>query len=215
MAAAPFPAPFPETAALVVDPFTPTHRLRVSFYARGGGGAAGVAEGAALGVAQVALPPLVRVAPLEGGGAAADSAAAAAPPPLFTVLLTDPDAPSAADPKFGEFAHWVVVNAAAADVQGTGEALVAYHGSSPGPGSGVHRYCLVVYAQPGGARIACDEPRVGPTSGFPPRRLFKQRAFAAKYGLVPVAALTYTCEHDAAQPYMAAKIQGLAPPEDS
>lgn len=205
-------ASFPETASLVVDPFAPMQRLRVSFYARGGGGAAGVAEGAALGVAQVALPPLVRIEPLEGAAAAAEGAAA----PLYTVLLTDPDAPSVADPKFGEFAHWVVVNASAADVQGTGEALVAYHGSSPGPGSGVHRYCLVVYAQPGdGARIACDEARVGPTSGFAPRRLFKQRAFAAKYGLVPVAALTYTCEHDAAQPYMAAKIQGLAPPEDA
>jgi hypothetical protein len=194
---------FPPTAALVVDAFEPSHRLVASFYARGGGGAAGVAEGAALGVAQVALAPFLRLEP------------APAPEQLFTVMLTDPDAPSAADPKFSEFAHWVVVNAAAADVLGSGETLVSYHGAAPGPGSGAHRYCLVVYAQPGGGRIACEaEPRVGPTSGFAPRRCFKQRAFAARHALAPVAALTFTCEHDAAQPYMAAKIQGLAPPED-
>jgi hypothetical protein len=194
------PAAFPDTASLVVDPFTPTLGLRVSFYARGGGGGAGVAEGAALGVATVALPPHLRL-----DGAPADA--------LYTVLLSDPDAPSAADPKFGEFVHWAVVNASAADVQGTGDALVAYHGASPGPGSGAHRYCLVVYAQPG--RIAPDEARVGPTSGFPPRRCFKQRAFAAKHALAPVAALTFLCEHDAAQAYMAAKIQNLPPPEDA
>jgi hypothetical protein len=31
--------------------------------------------------------------------------------------------------------------------------------------------------------------------------------------LVPAAAVTFTCEHDDLQPYMAAKVQGLAPPE--
>jgi citrate lyase synthetase len=55
---------------------------------------------------------------------------------------------------------------------------------------------------------------VAAASGFPPRRCFKQRDFAAKHGLVPVAAVTYLCEHDASQAYMAAKIQGIPPPDD-
>ena len=182
-------------APFVIDSFEPTVDLKVSFYAPGG---ADVQEGAQLSVKQVSLPPSLSIS-------------GAAPETLFTVLLTDPDAPSVEDPKFGEFAHWVAVNATAADVLGSCETIVAYHGSSPGPGSGLHRYCLVLYAQPG--RIACDEPRVGPTSGFPPRRHFKQKSFAGKYGLTPVAFRTYRCEFDAVwQPLMAAKVQGLAPP---
>ena len=196
-------------ASAVVDEFSATHALRVSFYARGGGGSAGVAEGATLSVAQAALQPFVRLEPVGGAAGGVDGADDA----LYTLMMTDPDAPSVADPKFSEFVHWVVVNAKRADFASSGDALVAYHGPSPGPGSGVHRYCLVAYAQPG--RIVETELRVGPFSGFPPRRSFKQRAFAAKHGLVPVASLSLLFEHDAEQPYMAAKIQGLAPPDDA
>ena len=193
---------------LVVDEFVATHTLRVSFYARGGGGSAGVAEGAQLNVAQASLQPFVRLDPFVAadGVDGADDA-------LYTLMMTDPDAPSVADPKFSEFVHWVVVNAKRTDFVGSGDALVSYHGPSPGPGSGLHRYCIVAYVQPG--RIVDDELRVGPFSGFPPRRSFKQRAFAAKHGLVPVASISLVFEHDAVQPYMAAKIQGLAPPDDA
>jgi len=48
-------------------------------------------------------------------------------------------------------------------------------------------------------------------SGFPPRRSFKSRVFAAKYGLRPVAVLTYTAQWDEAVPGLAASI---APPAD-
>jgi len=83
-------------------------------------------------------------------------------------------------------------------------------GSAPGKDSGAHRYCLVAYAQPGGARIEPSEAPVSATSGFPPRRSFNSRAFAERYGLGAVAALTYVASWDEAVPELAKK---LAPPE--
>ena len=191
---------------VVVDEFVSTYNLIVSFYSSGGGGSKGIEEGKRLTVSQAILPPYLKLSsvgtedPID-----ADS--------LFTVILSDPDAPSRTDPKFGEFLHFLMVNCKASDLYGTGEVLTSYHGPSPGPGSGEHRYCFVVYAQPSG-RIECDEAKIGSQSGFPPRRMFKQRAFAAKYGLIPVAAVSWITEHDDAQPFMAAKIQGLAPPNE-
>ena len=41
---------------------------------------------------------------------------------LYTVILSDPDAPSVEDPKFGEWQHWIAVNAPGDDV-GAGEAM--------------------------------------------------------------------------------------------
>jgi hypothetical protein len=102
----------------------------------------------------------------------------------------------------------VHVNAPSSDLVGGGEAITAYFGSAPGKDSGKHRYCVVVYEQP--EKLSPDEERIGATSGFPPRRSFKSRAFAAKYGLVPVAALTYLCEYDDSVPDLAKKLQGLA-----
>ena len=32
------------------------------------------------------------------------------PNSFYTLLMTDPDAPSREDPKFGEWKHWLVVN---------------------------------------------------------------------------------------------------------
>jgi hypothetical protein len=190
---------------IVVDEFIPTLNLVVSFYAKGGGGQQGIEEGKKVSVSQAILPPYLKLSSIGTEDPVnADS--------LFTVILSDPDAPSRADPKFGEFLHFLMVNCKASDLYGTGDVLTAYHGPSPGPGSGEHRYCFVVYAQPSG-RIECDEAKIGTYSGFPPRRMFKQRAFAAKYGLNPVAAVSWITEHDDVQPYMAAKIQGLAPPE--
>jgi hypothetical protein len=63
----------------------------------------------------------------------------------------------------------------------------------------VHRYCFVVYEQTTGA-IAPEEPRIPLKSGFPPRRSFNPKAFAAANGLVPVSVLTYRAEWDASVP---------------
>lgn len=174
-------------ACRVVDAFAPTCALSVAF------NGVAVVEDAELTPTAVQAVPEVTLA-----GASADG--------LYTLILSDPDAPSVADPKFGEWQHWLLVNAPGADLL-RGEAQTAYFGSAPGKDSGTHRYCIVAYAQPG--RIAPAEAPISATSGFPPRRSFNSRAFAAAHGLTPVAALTYRAQWDELVPELA---QRLAPP---
>ena len=198
---------FPAAAARVVDAFSPSLTLTLRF---GGAEAPVVAEGSTQTPTVCAAAPAVMLAAAAAAGAPAAAAG------LYTLILSDPDAPSVADPKFGEWQHWVLVNAAvAADgaLHG-GEARTAYFGSAPGKDSGAHRYCLVAYAQPRGERIELSDeldPPVSATSGFPPRRSFNSRTFAARHGLTPVAALTYLAEWDEAVPELAKR---LAPPQE-
>lgn len=115
------------------------------------------------------------------------------PNAFYTLCLTDPDAPSRAEPKFREFLHWLVVNIPGRDLA-SGQTLVEYIGSGPPLGTGLHRYVLLVYRQPG--RITPDESHVSNTSREG-RRSFRIRAFAAKYQLgQPVAANFYQAQYD-------------------
>ena len=175
---------FPSAASSVVDAFSPCAPLSLSW------GEVSPAEGAQLSPAAVARVPALRLAGEDAASCAGK---------LYTVILSDPDAPNAAEPKFAEWLHWLQCNASAEDLAGTGEALVAYFGSAPGNGAGVHRYCIVVYEQPAGA-IGGDEPRIPLHCGFAPRRSFNSRAFAARHGLRPVAAFTYCAEWDESVP---------------
>ncbi|KAK8749329.1 hypothetical protein OTU49_015796 [Cherax quadricarinatus] len=72
---------------------------------------------------------------------------------LYTLCMTDPDAPNRQDPKSREFLHWLVVNLPSCD-PATGHTLSGFVGSAPADGSGLHRYVYLVYRQP--ARIQCD-----------------------------------------------------------
>jgi phosphatidylethanolamine-binding protein len=65
---------------------------------------------------------------------------------LYTIVMTDPDAPSRADPKFREWVHWAVVNVKGRDIK-TGDTIIEYVGSGPPKNTGYHRYCLFVYKQ--------------------------------------------------------------------
>lgn len=71
------------------------------------------------------------------------------------------------------------------------------------------RYCIVVYEQTAG-RIEPDEPRVPKASGFPPRRSFKSRAFAAKYSLKPVAAVSFRAQYDDLVPELHKRLTATA-----
>ena len=55
---------------------------------------------------------------------------------LYTVVMTDPDAPSRADPKFREWRHWVVVNVPGTDVS-KGLVYAPYIGSGPPKDTGM------------------------------------------------------------------------------
>ncbi|XP_063368652.1 protein D2-like [Cydia amplana] len=117
----------------------------------------------------------------------------ASPDKYYTVAMTDPDAPSRAEPKFREWHHWLVGNVPGSNVA-AGETLSAYVGSGPPQGTGLHRYVFLVYQQPG--KLNFDEPRLPNTSGDN-RGGFSIQKFATKYGLgAPIAGNFYQAEWD-------------------
>ncbi|XP_037795333.1 protein D2-like [Penaeus monodon] len=111
---------------------------------------------------------------------------------LYTLCMTDPDAPSRQEPKFREFHHWLVVNIPGSDFA-RGNVLSDYVGSGPPKGTGLHRYVFIVYEQPGA--LECDEPIISKNSADH-RRSFSIRKFAAKYNLRLSAGNFYQAEYD-------------------
>jgi len=115
------------------------------------------------------------------------------PNKFYTLIMTDPDAPSRETPTFREWHHWLVGNIPG-DQIGKGDLLSAYIGSGPPKGTGLHRYTFLVFEQPGS--LTFDEPRLTSTSAMG-RAKFAVRKFATKYNLgVPVAGNFYQAEWD-------------------
>ncbi|KAI3372581.1 hypothetical protein L3Q82_023054 [Scortum barcoo] len=116
------------------------------------------------------------------------------PSKLYTLALTDPDAPSRKDPKFREWHHFLVVNMKGNDVS-SGSVMSDYVGSGPPKGTGLHRYVwLVVRKQPGS--LSCTECVLCNRSGDG-RGKFKIQSFRQKYNLgAPVAGTCYQAEWD-------------------
>ncbi|ELK29918.1 Phosphatidylethanolamine-binding protein 1 [Myotis davidii] len=63
------------------------------------------------------------------------------PSKLYSLVLTDPDAPSRKDPKFREWHHFLVVNMKGDDIS-SGTVL-----SEPPKGTGLHHYIWLIYEQ--------------------------------------------------------------------
>ncbi|KFD58453.1 hypothetical protein M514_00679 [Trichuris suis] len=68
------------------------------------------------------------------------------PNQLYSLLMTDPDAPSRDNPVNREFLHWLVVNIPKNDIS-SGDTVAQYVGSGPPEGTGLHRYVFTVYLQ--------------------------------------------------------------------
>lgn len=129
----------------------------------------------------------------------------AEPEALYTLCMTDPDAPSRQQPKYREWHHWLVVNIPGNEI-GKGETLSEYVGSGPPKGTGLHRYILLIYKQPG--KITPDEKRLTNRSGDG-RANFKIRDFAKKYNLgEPVAGNFYQAEWDDYVPKLYRQLSG-------
>merc|ERR1712212_1144225 len=107
----------------------PDHVVEVKF------GDLEVTQGNILTPTQVKCPPTHLVWPTE-------------PDALYTLCMTDPDAPSRESPKFREWHHWLVGNIPGCNVE-KGETLSQYVGSGPPPSTGLHRYVYLIYKQPG------------------------------------------------------------------
>jgi len=113
---------------------------------------------------------------------------------LYTICMTDPDAPSRKSPTFREWHHYLVVNVPENRIQ-DGDVLSEYVGSGPPPGTGLHRYVWLVYEQRNG-KINPDEKRLTNRSGEN-RAMFSIEAFAKKYDLgAPVAINFYQAQYD-------------------
>ncbi|XP_016970322.2 protein D3 [Drosophila rhopaloa] len=117
----------------------------------------------------------------------------AQPGEFYTLIMTDPDAPSRAEPKFREFKHWVLVNIAGNDLA-SGEAIAEYIGSGPPQGTGLHRYVFLLYKQSG--KLEFDEERVSNKSRKD-RPKFNAAKFAKKHQLGnPIAGTFYQAQYD-------------------
>ncbi|XP_045179175.2 phosphatidylethanolamine-binding protein homolog F40A3.3-like [Mercenaria mercenaria] len=126
------------------------------------------------------------------------------PEEYYTLLCHDPDAPSRADPKFGEFQHWLVMNITGNDMK-TGEELTAYIGSGAPKGTGLHRYAFLLYKQNNGRIDTNELPRI-PNITAQGRRLQKARDIAKHYELQLVAGNFYLAEWDEYVPTLHAQM---------
>lgn len=87
-----------------------------------------------------------------------------------------------------------------------GETLSEYIGAGPPQGTGLHRYVLLVYEQPG--KLTFDEPRLTNRSGEH-RGKWSARKFAAKHKLgEPIAANFFQAEWDSYVPKLYEQLSG-------
>ncbi|KAK4337162.1 hypothetical protein RND71_043478 [Anisodus tanguticus] len=69
---------------------------------------------------------------------------------LYTVVMTDPDAPSRIKPIKGEWRHWLIINVKGKDLS-TGKTISEYVGAGPPPATDLHRYARsMVVREPDG-----------------------------------------------------------------
>ncbi|CAI5451097.1 unnamed protein product [Caenorhabditis angaria] len=113
---------------------------------------------------------------------------------LYTLIMTDPDAPSRQDPIYREWHHWLVANIPGNDIS-KGDVLSAYIGSGPPPNTGLHRYIFLLYKQ--SKRIEdAEHGKLTNTSGDK-RGGWKAAKFVEKHGLgQPIYGNLYQAEYD-------------------
>jgi len=112
----------------------------------------------------------------------------------YTLVMTDPDAPSRADPKYRQFRHWVITGLKA-PVPGaenpsavkTKTSTTPYRPPGPPPGSGIHRYTFLLFEEPaGGFTVPESAPEYG--AALEERRNWNAVDFGIRYGLKLVGA---------------------------
>lgn len=116
---------------------------------------------------------------------------------LFTLVLTDPDAPSRTDKKWSEYAHFITTGitlqrtegesssfVAELDLGSQGKEILEYMGPGPPKGTGKHRYVFILFKQAKGVepKPPADRPNWG--YGTPATGIFK---YAKEYSLEPWA----------------------------
>ncbi|XP_043703040.1 protein MOTHER of FT and TFL1-like [Telopea speciosissima] len=107
---------------------------------------------------------------------------------LFTLVMTDPDAPSPSEPSMRELVHWIVVNIPGGTNPTRGKEILAY--SCPRPQLGIHRFVFVLFKQKG----VLNEVEQPETCNN-----FSTRAFTNKLELgIPVATVYFNARKEPA-----------------
>ncbi|KAF9592956.1 hypothetical protein IFM89_019260 [Coptis chinensis] len=150
----------------VVDMFVPAVSMSVYY------GPKHVTNGCDIKPSMTAAPPTVHIS-----GYADD---------LYTLVMTDPDAPSPSEPSMREWIHWLVVDIPGGTHAGRGKESLTYMG--PSPPVGIHRYVLVLFRQKNSLNID-DPPEI--------RANFSTRNFANQLDLgLPVATVYFNAQKE-------------------
>ncbi|KAI1828177.1 phosphatidylethanolamine-binding protein [Xylaria intraflava] len=102
----------------------------------------------------------------------------------YSLILTDPDAPTPDEPKFAFWRHWVLSGlrprSVGAAATGPPSELTVYLGPGPKDDSKPHRYLFLLYREPESLSLLKED--VGGEE-FVQRRSFRPDEFAARHGL--------------------------------
>ncbi|KAJ9132060.1 hypothetical protein P3X46_034573 [Hevea brasiliensis] len=110
------------------------------------------------------------------------------PDHLYTLVMTDPDAPSPSEPSMREWVHWIVADIPGGTNPSKGKEILSYVG--PRPPVGIHRYILVLFQQKMELGMA-EQPQS--------RANFNTRMFAAHLDLgLPVATVYFNAQKEPA-----------------
>ncbi|XP_042520767.1 protein MOTHER of FT and TFL1-like [Macadamia integrifolia] len=156
----------------VLDMFSPTIEFTVHY------GSKQVANGCEIKPSATSNKPRVQ---LSGSRVISNN--------LYTLVMTDPDAPSPSEPTMREWLHWIVVDIPQGLDASKGKEIVPYMG--PKPPTGIHRYVFALFQQRGpmGRDILPPDARCN----------FSTRNFAAQSGLgLPVAAVYFNAQKEPA-----------------
>eukprot|EP00124_Ichthyophonus_hoferi_P005767 Ihof_evm2s945 gene=Ihof_evmTU2s945 len=101
---------------------------------------------------------------------------------LYTLVFSDPDAPTRSDPTMREFLHWIVINIPGGNLN-KGHTVAEYIGSLPPPNTGLHRYVFAAFKQTGLIDPASEKVLLANASTVQSRVGFKVAEFARRHAL--------------------------------
>ncbi|CEF67634.1 Phosphatidylethanolamine-binding protein 1 [Strongyloides ratti] len=121
----------------------------------------------------------------------------------YTLVMTDPDAPSRGEPTLGEVKHWLIMNIPGNNIN-DGEIIADYRGSGPPKGTSLHRYIFLLYKQK--QKINTSNEIKAPSTSRDGRLKWNVKEFSKKYDLEgPIYGNFYQAQYDDYVPILQAQ----------